>query len=346
MIRLAATTILTMFCAAAAAAGETRVELIRERLLHANQWRDHVMVVAHRAGGLQAGKKRFPENSLAALEAAIALGAEMVEVDVQKSKDGEYVVLHDTWLDRTTTCRGMLVEKTLAELKACRLVVEGRAMATAESVPTLRELLAAARDRILVNIDNKLAFPELSGMVALARELGMAGQVVIKQNLWSEKKVSEARALVERLGPGAIFMPIIADDAVRDTRFLEAATGALAADAVELIHWRDPQATMTPDGGPLFTARARAVAVRRDWHLWVNTYAIVNKTGGMLSGGRGDELAMAGLPQEVFGFWAEEGATIIQTDEPEAAIRWLEANGYRIPYAEAPTRQAAVGNAP
>lgn len=346
MIRLAATTILTMFCAAAAAAGETRVELIRERLLHANQWRDHVMVVAHRAGGLQAGKKRFPENSLAALEAAIALGAEMVEVDVQKSKDGEYVVLHDTWLDRTTTCRGMLVEKTLAELKACRLVVEGRAMATAESVPTLREFLAAARDRILVNIDNKLAFPELSGMVALARELGMAGQVVIKQNLWSEKKVSEARALVERLGPGAIFMPIIADDAVRDTRFLEAATGALAADAVELIHWRDPQATMTPDGGPLFTARARAVAVRRDWHLWVNTYAIVNKTGGMLSGGRGDELAMAGLPQEVFGFWAEEGATIIQTDEPEAAIRWLEANGYRIPYAEAPMRQAAVGNAP
>jgi glycerophosphoryl diester phosphodiesterase len=102
---------------------------------------------------------------------------------------------------------------------------------------------------------------------------------------------------------------------------------------------------MTPDGGPLFTARARAVAARGDWHLWVNTYAIVNRTGGMLSGGRGDELAVAGLPQEVFGFWAEEGVTIIQTDEPEAAIRWLGANGYRIPYPE-PLRQAAIGDTP
>lgn len=303
LIRLGVMTALLIACSTAAA-GETRVDLIRERLLHANQWRDHVMVVAHRAGGLQAGKSRFPENSLAALENAIALGAEMVEIDVQKSKDGAYVVLHDTWLDRTTTCRGQLVEKSLAELKACRLVVESRGTPTAESVPTLREFLAAARDRILVNIDNKLSFAELPGMVAVARELGMAGQIVIKQNLWSEAKVEEARVLTRQIGPDSIFMPIIADDAVRDTRFLEAATRAMAADAVELIHWRDPQATMTPDGGPLFTARARAVAARGDWHLWVNTYAIVNKTGGMLSGGRGDELAIAGLPQEVFGFWA------------------------------------------
>jgi glycerophosphoryl diester phosphodiesterase len=345
LTRLAAVAALSMLCVASAAAAETHVALIRERLLHANQWRDHVMVVAHRAGGLQAGKKRFAENSLAALENAVALGAEMVEVDVQKSKDGEYVVLHDTWLDRTTNCRGPLVEKTLAELKTCRLVIEGSGRATEESVPTLREFLAAARGRVLVNIDNKLAFAELAGMVEIARKLGMAGQLVIKQNLWSEAKIEEARALVGHLGSDAIFMPIIADDAVRDARFLEAATRAVAADAVELIHWRDPQATMTPDGGPLFTARARAVAARGDWHLWVNTYAIVNKTGGMLSGGRGDELAVAGLPQEVFGFWAEEGVTIIQTDEPEAAIRWLAANGYRIPYPE-PVRQAAIGDTP
>ena len=65
-----------------------------------------------------------------------------------------------------------------------------------------------------------------------------------------------------------------------------------------------------------------------------NTYAIVNKAGGMLARGRGDELAViAGLPQETYGFWAEQGATMIQTDEPEAAMAWLTANGYRVPYA-------------
>ena len=37
-------------------------------------------------------------------------------------------------------------------------------------------------------------------------------------------------------------------------------------------------------------------------------------------------------PEEAYGFWVDHGATIIQTDEPKAAIEWLEANGYRVPY--------------
>ena len=130
-------------------------------------------------------------------------------------------------------------------------------------------------------------------------------------------------------------MPIIADDAVRDPKFLEAATRTFSADAAELIAWHKDGEPMTADGGPLFGAKARAVAARGDWHLWVNTYAIVNKSGGMLSGGRGDQLATAaGLPGEAYGFWVERGATIIQTDEPAAAIEWLTANGFRVPYAE------------
>ena len=318
----------------AAAAGETRVDEIRERLVRANAWRDHVMIIAHRAGGLQRGKTRFAENSLAATRNAIALGAEMIEIDVQKSSDGKYVVFHDSWLDRTSTCKGRLAERTLAELKACRLIVEGTGAAADEFVPTLRDVLAVTRNRIFVNIDNKLDLADLPGIVAVARDLGMADQLVIKQNLWSSQKVAEAVAMIATIGPGPIFMPIIADDAVRDARFLEAVTRAVSADAVELIAWRSDGDSMADTGGPLFGARVRAVAARGDWHLWVDTYAIVNKAGGTLARGRGDELAViAGLPQETYGFWAEQGATMIQTDEPEAAMAWLAANGYRVPYA-------------
>ena len=117
--------------------------------------------------------------------------------------------------------------------------------------------------------------------MAVARDLGMADQLVVKQNLWSSEKVAEAVAMVETIGPGPIFMPIIADDAVRDARFLEAATRAVAADAVELIAWRATGGSIADTGGPLFGARVRAVAARGDWHLWVNTYAIVNKAGGI-----------------------------------------------------------------
>jgi glycerophosphoryl diester phosphodiesterase len=106
---------------------------------------------------------------------------------------------------------------------------------------------------------------------------------------------------------------------------------------------------MTGDGGLLFGPRARAVAARGDWHLWVNTYAIVNRTGGMLSGGRGDELAVAaGFPDESYGFWVDRGATMIQTDEPAAAIAWLTENGYRRSYGDVGTsaRHASVELAP
>ena len=228
-----------------------------------------------------------------------------------------------------------MAQFALAELKACRLKVEATGEVTAETVSTLAEMLGAARGRIMVNIDNKLAPADLVGMAEVAEGLGMSDQIVVKLNLWNDARIAEADRLIALLPRGVTFMPIVADDAVRDPALLETVARAVSASAVELIAWHSGGEPMTRDGGPLFGARARAVAARGDWHLWVNTYAIVNKSAGMLSGGRGDQLAVdAGLPAEAFGFWVDRGATIIQTDEPGEAIRWLDAKGYRRPYAE------------
>jgi len=320
--------------ATAYAQGGTRTAQILERFGDANHWRDHVMVVAHRGGGLMKGGSLYPENSVAAIEASIALGAEMVELDVQETRDGVFVVLHDTWLDRTTTCTGPLAARTLAELSSCRLKVGATGAVTGEGIPTLRRTMEVTRGRILFNIDNKLDIGRLPGMVAIARELGMANEVVVKQNLWNADRVAEALAVIGRMGGEVQFMPVIADDAVHDVGFLEQASRAVSARAVEMINWHAEGDRMTDTGGVLFSTRARAVAARGNWHIWVNTYKIVNKTGGLLAGGRGDELAvLADFPQETYGFWVDRGATMIQTDEPEAALRWLDANGYRIPYA-------------
>jgi glycerophosphoryl diester phosphodiesterase len=320
----------------AAAAPPSRAAEILERFTHANRWRDHVMVVAHRGGWMEHGEIVAAENSRAAAERAIALGAEVIEVDVRRAADGTFVVMHDSWLDRTTTCRGEVDKRTLAELKRCRLVIEGRGVVTPEVVPTLGEFLAAVRGRALVNLDNKLEPADLVGMVAVARGLGMAGQVIIKENLWNAGKVAEMQALLPALAD-AHFMPIIADDAVHDVGFLEAASGAVHADAVEMINWRRDGDAMTADGGVLFSPRARAVAARGDFHLWVDTYSILHKDGGYLAGGRGDKLAvLADVPDQTYGFWVDRGATIIQTDEPRAAIDWLTSHGYRVPYRPSP----------
>lgn len=329
------------FGSAAARAAESHTDAILDRLRNANQWRDHVMVVGHRGGVRENSIVVRPENSLEAIRSAIRMGLEMVELDVEKTADGVYVVHHDSWLDRTTTCSGRLAERTYPSLDKCRLRRGDLGPATEEHVPTLRQALEVARGRVLVNIDNKLTTQDLPAMIAIARELGMEEQLVLKQNLWSIEKVDAARDLLEALHTRASFMPIIADDAVEAPGFVEAATKAVSANAVEMVHWRRQSGPMT-NGGPLFQPRMRAVAARNDFHLWVNTYSIVNKPAGYLAGGRGDEMAtIAANPDDVFGFWVEHGVTIIQTDEPKATLEWLDANGYRRPYA-APDQSAAM----
>ena len=187
----AAFLLLAAMQAPAFAAEDTHIGEIRERLENANRWRDHVMIVAHRGGGMEGDAKPIRRIRSPPCCSAIDLGVEMVELDIQKSSDGEFVVFHDSWLDRTSTCKGELAQRTLAELKECRLVIEGTGAATDEPIPTLREMLAVTRDRIFVNIDNKLDVEALPDIVAVAREAGMADQIVIKRNLWSAEKIAE-----------------------------------------------------------------------------------------------------------------------------------------------------------
>lgn len=72
---------------------------------------DHLNVIAHRGGS-----KLRPENTLAAFDHAVTLGVDAIECDVQLSRDGEVVVIHDATLDRTTDARGPVSALSAAEL--------------------------------------------------------------------------------------------------------------------------------------------------------------------------------------------------------------------------------------
>ncbi|MCO6176619.1 glycerophosphodiester phosphodiesterase family protein [Ciceribacter sp. RN22] len=311
-----------------------RSSQIRERLSDANRWRDHVMVVAHRAGWKESGQTMRPENSKAAIDNSVSLGVELVELDVRRSRDGALVVMHDPTLERTTTCVGAVSDHTLEELRRCRLKVEASGAVSAEPVPTFEEMLTHARGRILVNVDNKLEPEDLPDIVAVARRLGMADGIVVKAPIWNEERLARTKAVLDRIGGDVLFMPILADDAVRDASFIEKVDRQVAAPAAELVVWhKDGTPGPTSDGGPLFSAQARAVAIRNNTHLWINTYPITDRPEGMVAGGRGDGLAMSsGRPDDVYGFWIDRGVTVIQTDEPKALIGWLERQGLRRPY--------------
>ena len=138
-------------------------------------------VIAHRGFSGEA-----PENTLVAIEKAIDVGADMVEFDVQVSRDGEVVVIHDETLDRTTNGSGLVADQSLEELRKLDAGSWfGRSSTgerfAGEKIPTLGEVLDATRGRILVNIEIKTEAADTApGPVAqLVRDRGMADQVII-----------------------------------------------------------------------------------------------------------------------------------------------------------------------
>lgn len=97
-------------------------------------------VIAHRGASGTA-----PENTLAAFRRAAEMGAHMIELDVQLSRDGHVVVIHDDTVDRTTDGRGAVATLDLARLKALDAGSWFAPAFGAERVPTLAEVLGAVR---------------------------------------------------------------------------------------------------------------------------------------------------------------------------------------------------------
>jgi glycerophosphoryl diester phosphodiesterase len=107
-------------------------------------------VSAHRGGA----KPGFPENCIATFANTLEHTFAIMEIDPRYTRDGEIVIHHDATLDRTTTGKGPVAEKTLSELKALRLKdVDGRV--TDYQIPTLDEVLEWARGKTILVLDQK-----------------------------------------------------------------------------------------------------------------------------------------------------------------------------------------------
>jgi glycerophosphoryl diester phosphodiesterase len=100
---------------------------------------EHVTIFAHRGA-----RGHAPENTLLALTLAFDLGADAVEFDVQRSADGQLVVIHDETVDRTTNGHGNVREMSVDQLRALNADVRWN---TRQRIPTLRETVALVEAR-------------------------------------------------------------------------------------------------------------------------------------------------------------------------------------------------------
>ncbi|MCD6289608.1 MAG: glycerophosphodiester phosphodiesterase [Anaerolineae bacterium] len=140
------------------------------------------MNLAHRGGAALA-----PENTMIAFRAALAAGADAIDLDVRLSQDEKLVVIHDETVDRTTDGSGRVSDMTLAQLQALdagyrytpdrgsTFPYRGKGI----KIPTLREVLTTFPNA-RVNIEIQQNTPEIGDILAaLIKELGAQDRVLV-----------------------------------------------------------------------------------------------------------------------------------------------------------------------
>src|SRR5580765_1162699 len=141
------------------------------------------LVFAHRGGSALA-----PENTIAAFDNGLALGADGLELDVHLSRDGTVVVHHDRTLHRTTALRGPLAERTADELRAA-------------AIPSLAEVLSRYPE-VRVIVEMKVNRAELAAATLdVVRRAGAVERVCLGSFGW--RVLRAARAIEPRVATSA-----------------------------------------------------------------------------------------------------------------------------------------------
>jgi glycerophosphoryl diester phosphodiesterase len=162
------------------------------------------LILAHRGAS-----RRAPENTMAAFRLAAHLGADGIELDVQLSKDGEVVVMHDDTLDRTTDGRGRVGDLPLAELRALDAGGWYGPEFAGERIPTLAEVLHELGPRLVLNVELKTATLFGGGLeaevVRLVEDAGLGERVILSS--FDPLALWRVRRLNPHLSTGLLYAP-------------------------------------------------------------------------------------------------------------------------------------------
>ena len=258
-----------------------------------------VMVVCHRAYWRSA-----PENSIPAIENAIKIGADMVEIDVRKSSDGVFVLMHDATVNRTTNGTGTVAYMTLSQLKSLRLLdLANGGVVTDEQIPTLAEALQVIKGNIMVNLDSKVPIDDI---YPLLDSLDIIDHVLIK----SGQSPAQAIAFLNSLPGPVLYMPVLAD--ASDTADIQNFIDDVGVNAFEIIFGTESH--------PLISENSFALYQGGNVRVWVNTL------WASLCAGHTDNNALTN-PDGNWGWVMDKGFNIIQSDRPVELLEYLRENG-------------------
>lgn len=285
---------------------QTRVERIMAELRDPNS--KYVAVIAHRGDW-----RNWPECSLPAIESAIRMGADAVELDVRKTADGHLVICHDATIDRTTSGKGKIEELSLDSIRKCCLRAGNNIRKRTCRMPTLEEALDVCKDRCIVNLDRGYAYYDQIMEMVAAR--GMQDQVIVNTKKHA-KYVARKYATYDR---NMLHAPIILYNSDKWDAYRGHLDEYISNEGPHFAYevcWNG-----TLDGvEEIFRRVTESGAI-----LWLNT--IFPSMCGGYDNGLEDDRAIDN-EEAIYGKIVGYGARIIMTERPALLVPYLERTGH------------------
>ena len=264
--------------------------------------KENIIVVAHRgaAGG------NIPCNTMAAYEIALKQGADMLEVDLNCSRDGKLFLFHPmmelSHLNRPVLLN-MLSYKTVSKM---RYVNYDRAQ-TQFGIASFDDFLERFKDRCYINIDKFWSNPEK--IYEVIKSHGMTEQCLVKS-----KPSEKVFRLLEEMAPDLPFMPIVQDSHNCHSELLK-----------RNINYVGVEAVFSDDSSHLASEEFIEKMHNDDILVWVNSIIFSYKK--QLAGGHSDDTALTESEDKGWGWLADKGYDFIQTDWPMMLTDYLKRSG-------------------
>lgn len=264
--------------------------------------KEHILVVSHRGacGG------NIPCNTLPAYEAALMQGSDMLETDVTACGDGTLFIFHPTMESHFLHSEKRLHELSADEVKALRYVNQDGNF-TQFGLMTLDEFFETYKNRCYINVDKFWDNP--AAISEAIKRHGMQEQVVVKSTL-SEKVLS----VLEEFAPDLAFMPIVTDSFPEHEQLMKRNINYVGAEV------------LFADDSAEVASEAFIDKMHRDGKLvWVNS--IIYRYKKQLSGGHSDDSSITVSPEYGWGWLADRGFDLIQTDWTMMMVDFLKRTG-------------------
>ena len=199
-----------------------------------------VQVIGHRGA-----MGHTPENTIPSFDVALAMGVDLIELDVHLSRDGELVVIHDPTVDRTTNGTGLVKDLTVEQLRQLDAGAWFDPKFAGARIPTLVEVLTWARGRTRVAIEIKngpVYYPDIAEkLVACLRDQQMIGDVVLIS--FDHQVVRRVKDLEPALRTGILYVSRVVDPvslaAQSGAEVLMPQAGFVTPDLIHAAHAAD-----------------------------------------------------------------------------------------------------------